>query len=123
MSGHKKMVVFSYIKIFILALLALAALVLAVQNQPFLVQEISFRFNLYFWEWLSAPYPLYIIIVLVFLLGVLLTSLAGISNRFYLRGRLKEAVAKKEAAEKELLNLRGLSLRDSGLEEGRSDLI
>jgi uncharacterized integral membrane protein len=123
MSGHKKIVVLSYIKILILALLALAAVMLAVQNQPFLTQEISFRLDLYVWDWISASYPLYIIIVLAFLLGILLTSLAGIGNRFYLRGRLKEAVGRKEAVEKELSNLRGLYSRDSGHGEGRSDLI
>ncbi|MDR1396251.1 MAG: lipopolysaccharide assembly protein LapA domain-containing protein [Desulfarculales bacterium] len=123
MSGHKKTFILHYIKIFILALLALAAIVLAVQNQTFLAQEISFKLNLYFWEGLSVPYPLYMIILLVFLLGVLLTSLAGIGNRFYLRGQLKEAVRKNEEAEKEILSLRGLSLRNSGHGEGRGELI
>jgi uncharacterized integral membrane protein len=99
-----------YIKLFILALLALVVILLAIQNHDTLAQEISLQLNLFLWAGETAPYPLYILVVLAFLLGVFLTSLAGITSRFHLRRGLKEAMLLNEAAEKEILTLRGQAL-------------
>jgi uncharacterized integral membrane protein len=116
MTNHKQSFIptlASYIKIFILALLALVVVLLAIQNHQSLSQEISLKLNLYFWEGATAPYPLYMVVVLAFLLGILLASLAGIASRFYLRRQLKEAENIYEAAEKEIRALRGMSLHSS----------
>jgi uncharacterized integral membrane protein len=114
--NHKRssvLILAGYIKLFVLALLTLMVILLAIQNHDTLAQEISLKLNLFLWTGATAPYPLYILVVLAFLLGVFLTSLAGIASRFYLRRDLKEAMLLNEAAEKEILTLRGQALNIS----------
>ena len=98
-----------YIKILILALLAILGILLVVQNLDSLTQEASLRLNFYFWEGKTDPYPVYLLIMLAFLLGVFLTSLLGFSDRIRIRRSFKEAERKKNELEKEIASLRKLS--------------
>ena len=98
-----------YLKILLLALVATLGVLLIVQNMDTFNQAASVKLNLYFWECSSNPYPLYLLIVLSFLLGVFLTSLLGFCERIRIRGAIKAAARQKEALEKELTSLRKLS--------------
>ncbi len=98
-----------YVKIVITALLAIFAVLLIVQNLDSLTQAASLRLNLYVWEGQTNPYPVYLIIMLAFLLGVFLTSILGFCERFRTRRAIKEAARREEELQKEIASLRKLS--------------
>ena len=103
-----------YIKTILLALLAIAGILVIVQNYSGLTQEVSLRLNLYLWEGNTNPYPVYLLILLGFLLGIVLASLAGLCDRVRLRKEMKEALRKKDELEKEVYSLRSMALGMGG---------
>ena len=98
-----------YIKIILLAALAMLGVLLVVQNLDSLMQAVSLKLNLYFCEHATEPYPVYLLLMLSFLLGVFLTSLLGFGERLRIRKAIKEAARQREDLEREIASLRRLS--------------
>lgn len=98
----------SYIRAVVIILFALFVVVLAVQNHEAMSTPVQFRVDLLFFDFESSPMSFYTVAVITFLLGVLITGLYGIMERFRLKREIK--MLRKQAGEKdkELNSLRNL---------------
>lgn len=69
------------------------------QNYTELQHPVSVTLNVYFQSWTSTPIHLWILLILFFLLGFLLSSLYSAYERIVLKRELKVLRAAKPAAE------------------------
>ncbi|MCF8032713.1 MAG: LapA family protein [Desulfarculaceae bacterium] len=97
-----------YIKVIILSAVVALAIIFMIQNITPLSHPLGIRLNLFFVKWESTPYPTYLVILLAFFVGLLATSLVGISERWRLRRQVKAQVKKTEELRRELNSLRNL---------------
>lgn len=98
-----------YVKIVVIALLAIIGVLLVVQNLESLTQVTTLRLNLYVWHGQTDAYPIYLIILLAFLVGIFLASLLGFCDRIRIRRNIKEMERQKAELHKEIASLRKLS--------------
>ena len=89
-----------FLKVLFGFLILLLLFIAAWQNiPPILEHSITFRLNLYWIQWESRPIPIYLIIPLCFVAGILLMGLVDIFTIFRLRRKVR-------GLEKELDRLR-----------------
>ena len=87
-----------FLKVLFIFLVLLLLFIAAWQNiPPILEKDITFRLDLYWWEWASRPIPIYLIVPLCFLAGVVLMGLFDLANTLRLRRKVR-------TLEKELRN-------------------
>jgi uncharacterized integral membrane protein len=101
----------NYLKAILYILLGLAAVVIIVQNHDAMSTPVTFSLNtVFFGKKTTSPISIYIIVFFTFLLGVVVTGLYGIVDRFRLRRKI--GVLSKELQEKdrELNSLRNLPI-------------
>ncbi|MEW6442496.1 MAG: LapA family protein [bacterium] len=78
------------IKVLVVILVLLVLFIVLWQNvPPILEKDIAFRLNLYWWSWESKPIPVYLIVPLSFLAGVLLMGLFDLATILRLRHRVR----------------------------------
>ncbi len=110
----------SHLKLVFVALFSLLVIVVAVQNHEAFGKTVTFRLDLLFFEYETSPMSLYFVAVITFLVGVLLTGLLGITERFRLRkeiGALKRMAREKD---KELSSLRNLPVTGESVSPAKS---
>jgi uncharacterized integral membrane protein len=107
----------SYVRAIFLILVGLFVVVLAVQNHEAMLTKVTFKLNLLFVDYESAPMSLYLVSVITFLAGVFFCGIFGVVERFRLSKQVK--VLRRESAEKdkELSSLRNLPVTSEGMEE------
>jgi uncharacterized integral membrane protein len=90
----------------------LFVIVVAVQNHQAFSTEVTFGVDLVFFRWQSAPLSVYLVSIISFCFGVLVTGLYGIINRFSMQKQIK--ILKKHVKEKEteLTSLRNLPVTE-----------
>lgn len=105
-----------HIKAIVSIVLMLLAVILIVENLEQLSNTLTLRVDLYFWESKTTPMPFYLVIIVVFLLGVLMASFYGIYERFRLKKEIR--ILSKTCTEKdrELNSLRNLPIVESKTE-------
>ncbi len=96
------------LKVLIVILLMLLVVVLSVQNYAALNTKIHFKINLIFLEYQTADLSIFLIAVLTFLFGVLVTWLFGLSERFAFKRQIKALMKDVKNNEMELNSLRNL---------------
>lgn len=107
----------SYIRAIFLILVGLFVVVLAVQNHEAMLTRVTFRLNLLFLNYESAPMSLYLVSVITFLSGVFLCGIFGLVERFRLSKRVKALQKECVEKDKELNSLRNLPVTSEGIEE------
>jgi uncharacterized integral membrane protein len=109
----------TYVKILIVTILALLGILVVIQNADNFTAVASVRLNLYVWEGVSSPYPIYLVIMLAFLGGVALACILGFYERICIRRDLRAARHKTAELQKEINAVRAYS-QASGAGEHRS---
>ena len=101
-----------YVKLFFLVLFLGVATLFLVQNYDILTQQFQLELNLYFFALLGPALPLYIVILGAFLLGVFLSLIFFIIDKFQAAGQLKACRRKLTRLEQEVTSLRNLPLQE-----------
>jgi putative membrane protein len=92
-------------------LLGLVAVVIIVQNHEAMSTAVRFRLNtVFFGEKTTSLISLYTIVFFTFLLGVVLTGLYGIVDRFRLRRKIRVLTRELQEKDRELNSLRNLPI-------------
>ncbi len=101
----------THFKIFLVIVVALAVIVVAVQNHQAMSQAVQFRINpVFLQEMRTGQISIYQITVISFLLGVVLTGVYGIFERFRLKKKIKMLTKELDKKDKELNSLRNLPI-------------
>ena len=96
------------IKVLITILFLLLIVVLSVQNYAALTTKISFKLNLLFFDYQTGDLSIFLIAVVTFLLGVVITWLFGLSERMGHKRQIKTLMKDVKNNEMELNSLRNL---------------
>ncbi len=97
-----------HVKLVLVVLFSLFIIIVAVQNHAAFSTAVTFKIDLLFFKVETSPMSIYFVSVISFLLGVLLTGLLGIAERFRLKreiSSLKKAAREKDAELNSLRNL------------------
>ncbi len=79
-----------FLKVLVSFLVLLLLFIAAWQNiPPILEKDITFQLDLYWWSWQSRPIPIYLIIPLCFLAGMVLMGLFDLGNILRLRHKVR----------------------------------
>jgi len=96
------------VKALIVILFLLLIVVLSVQNYAALTTKISFKANLLFLNYETAGLSIFLIAVVTFLFGVVVTWLFGLSERIAFKRQIKALMKDVKNNEMELNSLRNL---------------
>ena len=96
------------VKALIVILFLLLVVVLSVQNYAALTTKISFKANLLFLNYETAGLSIFLIAVVTFLVGVVVTWLFGVSERVAFKRQIKSLTKDVQNNEMELNSLRNL---------------
>jgi predicted membrane protein len=96
------------VKALIIILFLLLIVVLSVQNYAALTTKISFKANLLFFNYETAGLSIFLIAVVTFLFGVMVTWLFGLSERMAFKRQVKALMKDVKSNEIELNSLRNL---------------
>jgi len=106
-----------HIKAIISLLVMLLVIILVVENLEQLARTLTLKVNLYFWAWETPPMAFYLVVIIVFLLGILVASFYGIVERFKLKKRLRMLSKENREKEKEVNSFRNLPIVESKIED------
>ena len=100
-----------HVKIILLILLGVAVIVVIVQNHEAMSTTVQFRLDtMFFGEKRTPDLSIYEIVLLSFLLGVLVTGVYSMVERFHLKRRLRALAKELEMKDRELNSLRNLPI-------------
>jgi len=106
------------IKGFVAILLFLLAVTLVVQNLDQLSTTLTLRVDLKLWSpYETSPMAFYLVIIIVFLLGLLVGLLLVIVERFKLKKKIKTLTRENREKDKELSSYRNLPIVEDKIEE------
>jgi uncharacterized integral membrane protein len=95
-----------HIKAIVSILVMLLVIVLVVENLGELSKTLTLRVDLLFWSQETPPMAFYLVMIMVFLLGVFIAGFFGIYERFRLRKEIRALSREKAANERELTSLK-----------------
>jgi len=99
------------LKIILLILLGVAVIVVIVQNHEAMSTTVKFRLNtMLFDEKITPDVSIYEVVLSSFLLGVVVTGVYSMVDRFHLKRRLKALTKELEVKDRELNSLRNLPI-------------
>jgi hypothetical protein len=100
-----------HVKIILLILLGVAVIVVIVQNHEAMSTTVKFRLNtMFFGEKATSDVSIYEVVLLSFLLGVFVTGVSTIAERFHLKRRMRTLTKELEVKDRELNSLRNLPI-------------
>ncbi len=106
------------LKWMLMIFLCLFIIILAVENNPAFSTTVTFKIDLIFARWETIPLSLYVVTTFAFCLGVIVTGIYSIIDRFALKRRVSQLKKELAAKEKELTSLRNLPITEEGMETG-----
>jgi putative membrane protein len=98
-------------------LIIVLAFVFFMENYPTLSATISIRYNLYFFQVESIPFPVWSVILLSFLLGVVLAGFFGLYERYVIKQNARNKTREVARLEKEVNSLRNLPITEERFSE------
>ena len=105
---------------FILAIvIMLLVVVLIAENLTALSTTVVFQIVFFSLHLQTAEMPLYYVLPITFLFGVLITGLYGIRERFHLSRQIKILITESKAKDKELNSLRNLPITAEDMGSGQ----
>ncbi len=111
----------TYIKAILVSLVVALAIIFMIQNIGPLSHMLSVRLDLFLLKLTSTPYPVYLIILLSFFVGLFLASLLGVAERFRLRRLIRRQQRKIKQLSGELDSLRNLPINGESLPSGAEE--
>ncbi len=100
-----------HLKIILLVLVGVAAIVVIVQNHDAMSTTVKFRLNtMFFGERATPDVSVYEVVLFSFLLGVVITGIYGMVERFHLKRRIRALTKELEDKDGELNSLRNLPI-------------
>jgi uncharacterized integral membrane protein len=109
----------TYAKILIITILMLLGILVIIQNMDTFAAVAVVRLNLYAWEGATSPCPIYLIIILAFLGGVVLTCILGFYERILIHREMRLSRHKVAELQKEINAIRAYG-QASGAGEHKS---
>jgi uncharacterized membrane protein YciS (DUF1049 family) len=107
---------------FILAIVIMLLVVVVIaENLGALSTKVVLRVVFFSIHLETANMPLYYVLPITFLIGVLITGLYGIRERFRLAKQIKILIAESKEKDKELSSLRNLPITSDDVVSGRLD--
>jgi putative membrane protein len=97
-----------HLRAIVVILFVLLVIIVAVENYQAMSTAVRFRVNLVFLNYETAPMSIYFVVVIAFLVGVIVSGLYGITERFKLKRQIKILVREANEKDKELNSLRNL---------------
>ena len=95
-----------HLRAVLVILFLLLVIIVAVQNHGPLSTPVKFKVDLVFLNVQTGEMSLYFVAVITFLIGVFLTGLIGITERFRLNRQIRRLVRNAEEKDRELNSLR-----------------
>jgi ATP adenylyltransferase len=111
-----------HLRFIIAIILILLVCTVIIQNHPAMSASVVFRLNLLFTEFTSTPLPLYVIVPLTFIFGVLITWFYGMIEHYRLRRDIKALEKALREKDKELNSLRNLPITSDDVSPGQIDI-
>ena len=100
-----------HLKVVIVVLISLAVIVLVVQNHEAMSTTVQFRLNpVFFPEMTTGAVTLYQVAIITFLVGILITGIYGMVERFRLKRQIKTLTKELQIKDQELNSLRNLPI-------------
>lgn len=110
------------LKITLLILLGVAVIVVIIQNNEAMSTAVKFRLNtMFFGEKVTGDVSIYEVVLLSFLLGVFVTGVYSLVERFHLKRRMKALTKELEVKDRELNSLRNLPITSDFTKEAQRD--
>lgn len=106
-----------HIKAIVSVLVMLLVIVLIVENLGQLSKTLTLKVDLFFWSHETPPMAFYLVMIIVFLLGVFVASFFGIIERFKLKKEIRILSKEKVKKDKELNSLRNIPVVESRIED------
>ena len=100
-----------HLKVVIVVLISLAVIVVVVQNHQAMSTTVQFRLDpMFFPEMTTEGVTLYQVAIITFLLGILITGIYGMIERFRLMRQIKTLTKELQIKDQELNSLRNLPI-------------
>ena len=96
------------IRAIFIILFLLVIFIIAVQNYETMSTPVTFRANFVFFNYETSGIPISFVAVVTFLVGVIVTGIFGMTERFRLKRQLKLFIKDAAAKDTELNSLRNL---------------
>jgi putative membrane protein len=106
-----------HIKAIISILIMLLVIILIVENLGQISKTLTLKVDLLFWAHETPPMAFYLVMIIVFLLGVFITAFFGIFERLRLKKEIKVLSREKIERDKELNSLRNLPIVEGKIED------
>ncbi|MBN1626381.1 MAG: LapA family protein [Deltaproteobacteria bacterium] len=110
-----------YLKFILYVIIALLLIVIIVENHEPLSKTVFFRFDMFWLHYRTVDIPLYYIAAIPFLLGVIITGIFGIVERYKLNKQIKDLRKIIKNKDKEFSSLRNLSVTGDSMGSGDID--
>jgi uncharacterized integral membrane protein len=115
-----------HIKAILSILIMLLVIILIVENLQQLSKTLMLRVDFLFWSHETPPMAIYLVMIIVFLLGVFIAGFFGIYERFLLKKEIRTLLKEKVAKDRQINSSRNAPAyegRKSNLEHEQEDEI
>jgi len=99
-----------YVKVLVIVLIFFFGLTFFVQNTETLSTKLTFSMDLFGWSWASSPVPVYLFILIAFVLGAIISMLYFFLDKLRQGKELRKNRSKIKDLEQELNSLRNMPL-------------
>jgi uncharacterized integral membrane protein len=107
-----------HLKFIVAIVIMLLVVILIAENLAALSTAVVFQIIFFSIHLQTAEMPLYYVLPITFLFGVLITGLYGMRERYRLSKEIKSLMAESKAKDKELNSLRNLPITVEGMGSG-----
>ncbi len=110
-----------HIKAIVSILIMLLVIILIVENLGELSKTLTLRVDFLFWSHKTPPMAFYLVMIMVFLLGVFIAGFFGIFERFRLKKEIRALQREKIAKEREINSLKNVPVYEGKKEDLRHE--
>ena len=111
-----------YFRFIIAIVLIVLVCAIIIQNHLAMSTSVVFRLNLIFTEFTSVPISLYVVVILTFVFGVLITWFYGMIEQYRLRRDIRVLEKGLREKDEELNSLRNLPITSDDVSPGEIDI-
>jgi putative membrane protein len=98
-------------------LIMLLVIILIVENLEQLSKTVTLRVNLLVWSHETPPMAFYLVMIIVFLLGIFIVGFFGIFERFRLKREIRLLSRENKAKEREINSLKNVPVYEGTKED------
>ena len=109
-----------YVKVLVLVLFFFVAMVFFVQNTEILTKSISLQFSVFSLQWNSAPIPIYMYILIAFVIGAVVSTAYFGLDKLRMNKELKRNRQQIQSLHNELHSRRPQEEREKDSEENQT---